>query len=103
MSIKRKITVCLAEDHLLIGDALEMLLEKQEWLKILDRAADGVSTISMVEKLKPDVLVMDVVLPRGHGFEVIHQLHRQTKIVAISVRKDDLFVAQTIKNGALAY
>ena len=81
------ITLVLAEDHHIVRQALRALLATEKNLKVLSEASDGLEAIELVERYKPDVLILDLMLPRLHGLEVIRRLHSEhssTRVIVIS-------------------
>src|SRR5207253_1819531 len=69
-------------------------------------AADGLETLRQVEKLKPDVLLLDLMLPKLHGLEVARQLKQKRqvlKIVILSMHSEELWMLEALRNGADGY
>ena len=98
-------TVVLADDHDLVREGLKLLLASQADLRLLGEAADGIRALEITEKLKPDILLLDLLLPRVHGLDVISRLRKQsgTRIIALSMHVEDVFVADALKRGARGY
>src|SRR6185436_17535622 len=65
----RMIRVLIAEDHLMVRSGIRALLEKSGDLNILGEASNGQEAVEMVEKLRPDVLIMDIMMPRLNGIQ----------------------------------
>ena len=100
------VSIVLAEDFPLLLRGLRSLLESQPDFSVLAAAADGPSAIQMVVQWKPQVLVLDLVLPGLNGLEVIRVLRERaprTQIVALSMHSTTPFIAQALHNGALSY
>lgn len=70
------ITIALAEDHHVVRQGFKALLEAQVDFRLVGDAADGLTAVELVEKLQPNVLVLDLMIPRLHGLEVIRRLHK---------------------------
>jgi DNA-binding NarL/FixJ family response regulator len=99
-------TLFLAEDHHIVRQGLKMLLQAEKTFCLVGEAADGLETVKLVEKLRPNVLVLDLMIPRLHGLEVIRQVRRdapQTKIIILSMHADEHYVVEALRNGASGY
>lgn len=106
MSLKPKIRVMLADDHQIVRQGLRLLLEGDAGLELVGEAADGMTAVSLAEKLQPDVLVVDLMIPRLHGLEVVRQVRRdspKTRIIVLSMHADEPYVAEALRNGASGY
>ncbi len=100
------IRVVIADDHDLFRRGLRMVLEAEEDIEVVAEAADGQEAVARVEELAPDVVLMDVRMPRMGGIEatrLIRQLFPTTRIIVLSVsdEEDDLYGA--VKAGANGY
>jgi two-component system, NarL family, response regulator NreC len=101
-----KIRVLLADDHTLIRAGLAMVVESQPDLTVVGEANDGREAVSMAEKLKPDVVVMDIGMPSLNGIEACRQIHAalpDTQVVMLSMHSDEGYVLRALKAGAKAY
>lgn len=74
MSNPPQIRIVLADDHPLVRDGLRKLFELQPGLVVVGEAADGVEAVERVKELKPDVLLLDLMMPRKNGLEVLKEL-----------------------------
>ncbi len=104
--IPREIQILLADDHAIVRQGLRVLLESEGNFKVVGEAGDGLETIEMVKKLKPDVVVLDVMMPNLNGLEAARQLSKQfprTKIIILSMYDDEGFVLEALGNGAAGY
>jgi len=102
----KKIRVLLADDHVLIRAGLRMVVDAQSDLTVVGEAGDGREAIAMAESLKPDVVVMDIGMPRLNGIEAAHQVREnlpETQIVMLSMHADEGYVLRALKAGAKAY
>ena len=97
------VTIVVIEDHALVREGLRALLREHPHLKIVGEASEGKHGLKLVEKLKPDLVLLDLILPGLHGLEVLRKARRFSKVLAISMRSDDAFVAEAVVNGALGY
>ena len=76
------INVGLADDHRIVRQGLRLVLEQSIDFKLAGEAADGLAALDLVRDKKPDVLVVDLMLPRLHGLEVVKQVAREHEGVA---------------------
>ncbi len=100
------IRVLICDDHDLFRHGLRMVLEVEEGIEVVAEAADGEQAVAKVEELAPDVVLMDVRMPRMGGIEAtrtIRQLYPTTRIIVLTVsdEEDDLYGA--VKAGANGY
>jgi DNA-binding NarL/FixJ family response regulator len=102
----RVISIVIAEDHRVVSQGLRALLEAEHDLRVLAEAADGLEAVAAVERLKPDVLVLDLVLPALHGLEVTRQVARRcpgARVVVLSMYRDEAYVLEALRSGASGY
>ena len=96
-------TIVLAEDHQIVGQGLKVLLDAEKTFRVVGEAGDGLEAVQRVEELRPHVLVLDLMMPRLHGLEVIRQVRREsraTKVVILSMNADEQYVMEALRNGA---
>jgi DNA-binding NarL/FixJ family response regulator len=98
-------TIVLAEDHKLVREGLSLLLARDPTLEIVGEANDGEQAVKLVEKLKPGLLLLDLMLPRLHGLDVLRKVRkfRTTKVVVVSMHADEPHVSEAFRNGADGY
>lgn len=100
------ITIVLAEDHHLVRQGLRLLLEAETAFYLAGEAADGMEALRLVETLRPNVLVLDLMIPRLHGLEVtraVRRAHPNTKVIILSMHADEPYVMEALRNGASGY
>jgi len=100
------ISVTLADDHPVVSRGLQTLLEREPDFSIVGVAANGLETVRLTERLKPDVLVLDLMMPGLSGLEVLRILRERsprTRIVILSMYGSSAFIAQALQNGAIGY
>ncbi|MBN2505574.1 MAG: response regulator transcription factor [Verrucomicrobia bacterium] len=100
------ITIVLAEDHHIVRQGLRLLLEAEPGFRLVGEAADGLEAVRLVETLHPNVLVLDLMIPRLHGLDVTRQVRRQcpeTHVVILSMHADEPYVMEALRNGATGY
>ncbi len=99
------IRIVLAEDHHLVRKGLVALLQCVPGLELVGEASDGLEAIELTERLKPDILLLDLTMPRMHGSEVIRRVRGSTKtnVVVVSMHSDPAYVAEALRAGAKGY
>jgi two-component system response regulator NreC len=99
-------TIILAEDHHIVREGLKALLAGEKDFKLLGEASDGLETVALVERCQPNVLVLDLMIPRLHGLEVIRRVraeHSATHVLVLSMHSDEPYVVEALRSGALGY
>ncbi|MEO1378005.1 MAG: response regulator transcription factor, partial [Cyanobacteria bacterium J06635_10] len=100
------ISVVLVDDQHLIRQGLKALLELEPDLEIVGEAANGQEAVVMVEKLQPDVVLMDIRMPRMDGVAATREIKNkfpQTKILVLTTFDDDEYIKAALQNGAMGY
>ena len=100
------IHVLLVDDHQILRDGLRALFAAQPDIVVVGDARDGVEALEQVDALTPDVVVMDLVMPRMNGIEAtkrIHESHPGVKVLILSMYDDDEYVQRVIQAGAAGY
>jgi len=99
-------TAILADDHDIVRRGLRGILENEGSCKVLAEAADGLTAAQLVEKHKPQILVLDLNMPRLHGIEVLRQTRTtspHTRVIVLSMHSDEPYVIESLRAGAMAY
>ena len=100
------IRVIVADDHHLVRQGIRALLEKADDIEVVGEAADGQEAVELVERLAPDVLVMDIAMPRLNGSQAVGRVRAlgvATQVVILSMYSDETLVRQALRNGARGY
>ena len=104
MGERKKIVI--AEDHTILREGLRMLLSSNLAFEVVGEAQDGLEAIRSVESLKPDLILMDLSMPRMNGVGAIQEIKKQspsTKILVLTVHKTEEYILTTLKAGADGY
>ena len=103
----KKITVLLADDHTIIREGLRSLLTIDGHFDVVGEAADGQQTITLVEELHPEVLVLDIAMPKLNGLEAARRILQlqpsPPKILILSAHADDIYIDQVVAMGVVGY
>jgi DNA-binding NarL/FixJ family response regulator len=100
------IRVLIAEDHLMVRAGIRALLEKAGDIHVMGEASNGQEALELVEKLTPDVLVMDIMMPRLNGIQAaenIRKLNLSTRILLLSMYSDEGLIYQALQSGVRGY
>jgi two-component system, NarL family, response regulator NreC len=100
------VTVLLADDHPIVRQGLRHLLEAERDVTIVGEASDGLQAVQLTEKFKPDVLILDIMMPGLNGLEALRQVKERspaTCSIVLSMQSADVYVVEALKAGALGY
>ncbi|MBI3098644.1 MAG: response regulator transcription factor [Planctomycetes bacterium] len=100
------IRILIADDHTLFRSGLKTLLERESDFCVVGEAADGPGAIGEVERIKPDILILDLSMPglRGSNVaEVVREKYPQTQIVVLTMHEDACYLRQMFRLGAKAF
>lgn len=101
-----KSRIVIAEDHTILREGLKALLSSHADLEVVGEAVDGREAIRRVEELTPDLVLLDLSMPRMDGMEAIREIRKQsprTKILALTVHKAEEYVLTALQSGADGY
>ncbi len=99
-------TIVLADDHHIVRQGLRLLLQTVPEFLIVGEAADGLEAAQLVERVQPDVLMVDLMMPGLSGLEVTRQVRRRspkTRIVILSMYDNEAYVGEALRGGVSAY
>lgn len=106
MSSDRPIKVLLVDDHAMVRRGLEAFLQCYDDLQVVGEAGDGAEAVALCERLCPDVVLMDLLLPGVDGVEATRQILRRlpsTRVLALTGFHDEAWVQRALSAGAIAY
>ena len=98
--------VLLADDHSIVRRCMRSLLEKDQSIEVVAEAADGLEALRMCEEQKPDVVILDVAMPKLNGIEVAarsQKLPSAPRAIMLSMHVDESYVMRSLHAGARAY
>jgi len=102
----KKITVLLAEDHMIVREGLRKMLEFEEDFQVVGEAQDGRQAVAMAQDLRPSVVLMDIAMPLLNGLEATRQLLKSVpgaKVLMLSAHSDDAYVTTATEAGAMGF
>jgi DNA-binding NarL/FixJ family response regulator len=98
--------IILADDHHLVREGLRMMLETEPDFEVIGEAADGLSAVQLVERLHPNIAILDLMMPDLNGLEVarhISQYTTDTRTIILSMHANEAYVLEALRNGVSAY
>ena len=104
--MSNKLRILVVEDHLTVREGVKLLVNAQADMEVIGEAGDGEIAIAQAEKLKPDVIVMDISMPNLNGLKATKRLRRNDsdiKILTLTRHTDDGYLQQLLAAGANGY
>ena len=98
--------VLIVDDHAMVRQSLAQALKEEPGIEVVGEAPDGVAAIQLADRLQPDVVLMDIVMPQLDGIEATRQIvrnHPETRVVGLSVHDSMAYAARMFEAGACAY
>ena len=106
MDTTQQINVILADDHALVRQGIRSLLEGFPEINVLAEAADGQEALLKVNEYDPDILIVDIRMPKLNGIQTVAQLSQKTsktKALVLSMHDSEEYVIQSVEAGAYGY
>ncbi len=100
------IRILLADDHTIVRQGLKLILSAQRDLEVVGEAANGREVVELAQKLRPDVVLLDVAMPELNGIEATRQMmaaNARLRILVLSMHKEAVYVREILKAGARGY
>jgi DNA-binding NarL/FixJ family response regulator len=100
------VTILLADDHPLVRRGLRNLLEAEPGFSVVGEAEDGVQALQLLDALHADVLIIDLMMPKLNGLEVLKQAGRrrpEMRKIVLSMQSADAYVVEAFQSGAIGY
>jgi len=104
--MSKKYRVVLADDHVLVRRGLRRILEENQDLEINGEVGDGLELLSLLNKVNPDMVILDVSMPNLRGIEAIPEIHRvqpDVKVLILTMHNEEEYLYQAISAGADGY
>lgn len=98
--------VLLADDHGIVRRGLRSLIESQSGLEIVGEASDGLEALRLCAEFRPDILILDVAMPKMNGIEVasrVQKLDRPPRVIVLSMHTDESYIIRALAAGARGY
>jgi DNA-binding NarL/FixJ family response regulator len=102
----KQITILLAEDHTIVRKGIRTMLELDASFHVIGEAKDGHQAVALARTHEPDVVLMDIAMPKLNGLEATRQLLKilpRTKVIMLSAYNDDNYISKAVDNGAVGY
>ncbi|HPF60726.1 MAG: response regulator transcription factor [Gemmatimonadetes bacterium] len=100
------VTVCIADDHAVVREGIRRVLEGEPGVRVIGEASDGDTALELVERLHPEVLVVDVAMPGRTGLAVAAELTRRgsaTRVLVLSMHDEPQYIREARRAGARGY
>jgi two-component system response regulator NreC len=100
------VSILLADDHEILRQGLQRLLGTQPDFKVVGQAQNGLEAVELAERLHPDVVIVDILMPGLNGNDVTRQIKQRlpnTRMIVLSMYDDDSYVVSALQNGANGY
>jgi len=101
-----KIRIIIADDHAIVREGTRIMLEREDDMEVIGEARDGEEAIKLIEKLKPDVAIIDISMPKLSGIDVTKQIKAKlpsTAILILTAYQNDEYVFALLEAGAAGY
>lgn len=102
----KKKRVIIAEDHTILRQGLRSLLSTSDELEVVGEAADGMSAIRIIKELEPDLVLLDLNMPKMNGIAVIKEIKQtcpETRILALTMYRKEEYILEVFKSGGDGY
>lgn len=100
------VRIILVDDHSVVRKGVRALLEQETDLDVVGEASNGLDAIELVSKMRPDLVVLDLMMPGMHGLEVARRIiqdHAGTRVIVLSMHSDEGYVLAALRNGVSGY
>jgi len=101
-----EIRVLIAEDHAVVREGIRMILDAQPDLEVVGEARDGDEAVRLARQQRPDVVVMDISMPKKNGVEATQEIRRllpETQVLILTMHEEESYVFQLLRLGAAGY
>jgi DNA-binding NarL/FixJ family response regulator len=104
--MKKPVSIVLADDHAIVREGIASICQTQGEFQVVGQCADGAAAVEMIDRLRPDVAIVDLNMPKLHGLEVIRKVrasNTRVKMAVLSISRDQKTVMQALHAGANAF
>jgi DNA-binding NarL/FixJ family response regulator len=104
--MERRHRILIAEDHAILREGLRSLLSLRSELEVVGEAGDGLEAVAQARRLKPDLVLMDLSMPRLGGLDAVRQIVRRgdgTRVIVLTAHKTEEYVRAALEAGAVGY
>jgi len=104
--VSAKITILIVDDHQIVRDGLRLIISSVPEYEVIGESSDGMAAIAAVNSLKPDIVLMDISMPKMTGIEATRQikaLHPQTRVLMLTIHKSEDQILESFNAGADGY
>lgn len=104
--MEKKYTVFIVEDHQLFREGLKSMLKSRDDIEIVGEAEDGLEAVRLIPKARPDLVLLDLSMPKMGGISVIKEIKRElldTRILALTIHESDQYVLEAFEAGTDGY
>lgn len=101
-----KIRILLVDDHRVVLEGLRVLLDATDEFEVIGEARDGFEAVTLVGNLRPDVVVMDLMMPNLGGLEALNQIRQKwasVKVIILSMHESEAYILRAVNRGAAGY
>lgn len=102
----KKIKVMIADDHALIREGIKQILELEDDISVVGQAGDGEDAFDMATELNPDIILLDINMPKLNGIEALRRFKDmgiRSKVIILTIHEDKEYILKTLKLGANGY
>jgi DNA-binding NarL/FixJ family response regulator len=100
------IRTLIADDHALVRAGIRALVERIKGVTVVAEAGTGTEAVELIKKLKPDLVLLDITMPDGSGFDVLHHLTKkfaQTRVIVLTVHEAGEYAIRALREGAAGF
>jgi len=106
MAVRKKNTIVIIDDHPIVRQGFEQLLEQEPDLEVLGGAEDAAGALMLIDRVRPDLVLLDLSLKHSNGLELIKDLknlHPRLMILVVSLHDEEIYAERTIRAGARGF